>query len=43
MDFLAQLTESLGSRKDNKQLIDFANRTWQQLEQHAAEGPESYK
>lgn len=43
MDMLAQLSDSLRANASSKELIEFANKTWQQLEQHAAEGPESYK
>lgn len=43
MDMLAQLSDSLRANGSSKELIEFASKTWQQLEQHAAEGPESYK
>ena len=43
LDMLAQLTDSFRGHKNSQELMEFANRTWQQLEEHAAQGPDNYK
>ena len=42
MDPLAEFTKHLES-SGNQDMAQFARQTWQQLEHHAAQGPESYR
>ena len=42
MDPLAEFTKHL-ELSGNPDMVNFARQTWQQLEQHAAQGPESYR
>ena len=42
MDLLSELTKRLELNGDD-QMLNLARQTWQQLDDHAAQGPEAYR
>ena len=42
MELLSELTKRL-ELNGNEDMLNFAKQTWQQLEEHAAQGPDSYR